>query len=65
MNVEDLIKGARQLLGGGALEAPPQPRFPLVAIEIRPDRVIGARLVHDRKNGHHQLQRVESEPLPE
>jgi type IV pilus assembly protein PilM len=65
VTVQDLIKGVTRFLEGGALDSPRQPRYPDAAIEITPDRVIGVRLSQDRKTGRTDLQRVDSEPLPE
>jgi Tfp pilus assembly PilM family ATPase len=65
VTVQDVLKGVTRLLEGGALDAPRQPRYPDAAIEIAPDRIIGARLAQDRKTGRIDLQRVESESLPE
>lgn len=66
MTVEALIGRARSLLEGGALDAPVQPRYPQVAIEVAPDRILGVRLTQDKKNGRRlRLKRVASESLPE
>ena len=65
MTVEELIGRARRLFEGSALDAPAQPRYPPVAVEISPDRILGVRLAQEKKNGGLRLQRVASESLPE
>ncbi len=65
MTVGDLVKSVTRLFEGGAIDAPAQPRYPEMAIEITPDRVLGVRVAPEGKNGHLVLQRAVSEPLPE
>ena len=65
MTVEELIGKARRFFEGSALETSAQPRYPPIAVEITPDRILGVRLGQEKKNGGLTLQCVASASLPE
>lgn len=44
---------------------PLPPRYPLVAVELAPDRVTAVRLAADRKSGKLRLEAAQSRPVPD
>ncbi|MEK7730273.1 MAG: hypothetical protein AAB363_00285, partial [Planctomycetota bacterium] len=44
---------------------PLPPRYPLVAVELAPDRVTAVRLAADRKSGRLRLEAVQTRPVPD
>ncbi len=65
MTVADLMGKLTGVLEGGVRDVRVPPRYPIVAVEIAPDRITAVRVAVDRRSGRPQLRAVESRPLPE
>ncbi len=65
MTLADGVRSLAGLFEGGALETRLPPRYPSVAIEIAPDRIVGVRVEADRKTKIVKVRAVESHDLPD
>jgi hypothetical protein len=61
----DGVRSLAALFEGGAVDARLPPRFPDVAIEITPDRIVGVRVEADRKTKAVKVSAVESHEIPD
>jgi type IV pilus assembly protein PilM len=59
-----LLARARGLLEGGVQEGRLLPRYPALAVEIAPRRIIGVRFARERKTGADVLKKAQARELP-